>query len=323
MITVKAPFRISFFGGGTDFYDYYKDYGGAVLSTTIDKYCYVTLRDLPPLFDFKNQFTYSKIERFNAPSEVSHPLVRNALQMLPYDNIQIVYDADLPACSGLGTSSAFAVSLLQGIHAMRGEFPDKAILAEEAVHLERTLCAEAGGVQDQYATAFGGFNRYDFSENGIQVQPVELHETNRKQLEENLMLIFTGFTRFSNEISKQSNDNICHNLETLNKMKEMTFRAQQLLEQGALDEFGRLLGQSWQMKRTLADNITNPQIDSIYEKALQAGALGGKVLGAGGGGFLLLYVPKHRQESLQQALSDFQLIPVRFEAHGSIVTVQT
>ena len=323
MITIKTPFRISFFGGGTDYFDYFKDYGGAVLSTTINKYCYVTLRDLPPFFEYKNQFTYSKIERFNAAEEVSHPLVRNALKMVPYEHIQISYDADLPACSGLGTSSAFAVALLQGIHAMRGEFPDKAELAKEAVHLERELCAEAGGVQDQYATAFGGLNRYDFTAEGVHVQRLNISKSNAKLLEENLLLLFTGFTRFSSEISRQNEENIPLNLATLEKMKAMTDLAQQFLQQGALDDFGKLLGESWQMKKTLADAISNGSIDAIYSKALQAGALGGKLLGAGGGGFLLLYVPKHRQAAFKSALAEFEFVPFRFESNGTTVLYET
>lgn len=319
MITVRAPFRISFFGGGTDFENYYKEYGGAVLSTTINKYCYVTLRDLPHLFAYKNQFTYSKIERFNSPEEVEHPLVRNALKMLPYDHLQIAYDADLPACSGLGTSSAFAVALLKGIHALRGECPDKMRLAEEAVKLERELCAEAGGFQDQYAAAFGGFNRFDFSAKGVKVNPIKISDTNKKLLEENLLLIFTGFTRFSDEISTESENNISHNLQTLDSMKALVQEGEKLLTNGDLDDFGRLLSESWKMKRSLAQGISNPVIDGIYAKALQNGALGGKILGAGGGGFLLLYVPKTMQPRVKRALSEHQYVPFEFENGGTRV----
>ena len=317
MIRVKAPFRISFFGGGTDFEDYYKDYCGAVLSVAIDKYCYVTLRDLPPFFEYKNQFTYSKIERFNEPDEVEHPLVRNALKMLPYDHLQIAYDADLPACSGLGTSSAFAIALLQGLHAMRGEYPDKSRLAAEGVKLERELCAEAGGVQDQYAAAFGGFNRYTFSKNGVKAEPIQVSVQLKKQLEENLLLLFTEFTRYSNRISSQTNQNIPNNLNTLHRMKEMVDEAERFLKAGNLDDFGRLLGENWKLKQTLSPDISNGKIGEIYQKALEHGALGGKILGAGGGGFLLLYVPKIQQARVKQALSEYQFTPFRFETDGS------
>lgn len=317
MIQVKAPFRISFFGGGTDFEEYYKEYGGAVLSTTIDKYCYVTLRDLPPFYEYKNQFTYSKIERFNKPDEVEHPLVRNALKMLPHDHIQIAYDADLPASSGLGTSSAFAVALLQGIHAMRGEYPDKAHLAGEAVYLERTLCAESGGVQDQYATAFGGFNRFDFSAESVSVTPLNISPQVKQRLEENLLLLFTGFTRFSFAIADENRKNIPHNLQTLHTMKQMVDEGELMLRAGNLDDFGRLLGESWQMKQTLAERINNSKIEEIYHLALENGALGGKILGAGGGGFLLLYVPKYRQEQVKKSLSDLKFVPFHFETYGS------
>ena len=319
MIRVKAPFRISFFGGGTDFKEYYKEYGGAVLSTTIDKYCYVTLRDLPPFFKYKNQFTYSKIERFNELNEVDHPLVRNALKMLPYDHIQIAYDADLPACSGLGTSSAFAVALLQGLHALRGEYPNKMCLADEAVKLERELCAEAGGVQDQYAAVFGGFNRYIFSKDGVDIIPVKLKMQIQKQLEENLLLLFTDFTRYSNRISDKTKQNIPENLETLHLMKSMVEEGERFLKKGDLDNFGRLLGKSWELKRTLSSGISNSKVETIYQTALENGALGGKLLGAGGGGFLLLYVQKCKQESVKKALSEYKVIPFCFERGGTTV----
>ena len=318
MIRVRAPFRISFFGGGTDFEEYYKEYGGAVLSTTIDKYCYVTLRDLPPFFEYNNQFTYSKIERFNEPNEIEHPLVRNALKMFPYDHIQIAYDADLPACSGLGTSSAFAVALLQGLHAMRGEYPDKAHLAGEAVYLERTLCAEAGGVQDQYATAFGGLNRFEFSENGIDEKQILISAERRQQLEENIFLVFTGFTRFSNEISVENKKNILHNLQTLSFIKQMVKEGENILYNGNLDDFGKLLDEGWKLKRSLAKKISNEKVNDIYMHAIKNGALGGKILGAGGGGFLLLYVPKDNQSKVMQALSEYQVSKVKFEQQGSV-----
>ena len=317
MIRVRAPFRISFFGGGTDFEEYYKDFGGAVLSTTIDKYCYVTLRDLPPFFEYKNQFTYSKIERFNEPNEVEHPLVRNALKMLTYDHIQISYDADLPACSGLGTSSAFAVALLQGLHAMRGEYPGKMNLAKESVKLERVLCAESGGVQDQYATAFGGFNSITFSKDGVIVKPLPVGETHLHGLEENLLLVFTGFTRFSDAISAENKNNISRNTKTLDLMKQMVSEGERLLAGGNLDDFGRLLGESWKMKRTLARGISNPFINEIYAKALKNGALGGKILGSGGGGFMLLYAPKNTHIAICNALSVCQFIPFHFESRGA------
>ena len=323
MISVKTPFRISFFGGGTDFEDYYKAYGGAVLSTTIDKYCYVTLRDMPPFFAYKNQFTYSKIERFNAPEEVSHPLVRNALKYLPYDHIQISYDADLPACSGLGTSSAFAVALLQGLHAMRGEYPDKENLAREAVHLERTLCGEAGGVQDQYATAFGGFNRFSFSRRGVDATPVNISALTKAQLEKNLMLVFTGFTRFSDTIAAENQTNIARNVATLHQMAALVDEAQSLLLQGNLDDFGQLLGETWKMKQTLASNTSNELVNEIYRKALANGALGGKLLGAGGGGYLLLYVPKQAQGGVRKALEPYQFTAFAFENGGTQIAGNT
>ena len=211
MLLVRTPFRVSFFGGGTDYHEYFSEYGGSVLSTAIDKYCYVTLRNMPSLFSYRNQLTYSKIERFNSPDELEHPLVREALKYIPTDRIQIAYDADLPACSGLGSSSAFAVGLLQGLHALKDEYPDSMTLAKEAIHLERTLCNEAGGVQDQLATAFGGLNRIDMNADGYAVTPVKLSEERLKALSESFMMIFTGFTRHSSEVaSMQKKSCILH-----------------------------------------------------------------------------------------------------------------
>lgn len=317
MIRVRAPFRISFFGGGTDFEEYYKEYGGAVLSTTIDKYCYITLRDLPPFYEYKSQFSYSRIERFNDPDELKHPLVRNALKTLPHDHIQISYDADLPACSGLGTSSAFAVALLQGLHAKRGEYPDKAHLAAEAVSLERELCGEAGGVQDQYAAAFGGFNKITFSKESVNVNPLSMQEVQLQRLEENLLLVFTGFTRFSDLISDETKQNIPHNIQALKRMHQMVAEGEKLLAEGSLDDFGRLLGEGWKLKQSLSKNITNSVIDEVYEVALNNGALGGKLLGSGGGGFLLLYAPKNTHAAIRGALSEHQFVPFHFECSGA------
>lgn len=316
MILSTAPFRISFFGGGTDFPDYYKTNGGCVLSATIDKYCYVTLRHLPPYFEYKNQLTYSKIERFNSPDELEHPLVREALKMLPVENVQISYDADLPACTGLGTSSAFAVALLGGLHKMRGESFTNDNLAKEAIKLEREILKEAGGVQDQLASAFGGFNRIDFNAEGFSFTPVNISEQTKQQLEENLFLFFTGFTRFSYKISADQRDNISSTTAQLNEMKAMVYRGQQLLESGNVDEFGAMLDTTWQLKKQLSGKITNSTIDMLYQKAKNSGATGGKILGAGGGGFMLLYVPKEKQENFKKDFSAFDFVTFKFKNTG-------
>lgn len=318
MIT-RTPFRISFFGGGTDYAEYYSVYGGSVLSTTIDKYCYLTVRHLPPFFDYKNQITYSKIERFNNVDEINHPLVRAALSHIPVDRIQIAYDADLPACSGIGSSSAFAAGLVQSLHAMNNEFPDKKTIAEEAIYLEREVLQEAGGVQDQIAAAFGGFNRIDFNSDGFSVKPVNLNPETKTELESNLFLLFTGFTRYSGKIAAVQKNNIGSRLSQLDEMKALVDTAENLLAEGKSDDFGRLLDYTWNLKQTLSKDITNPDIDALYSFAKEKGATGGKLLGAGGGGFMLLYVPSENREAFCDATEHLNFIPFRFENSGTTI----
>lgn len=322
MIKAKAPFRISFFGGGTDFPEYFNEYGGCVLSTTIDKYCYVSTRKLMTYLPFKNQLTYSKIERFNTPDEVKHPLVREALKLYPFDRIQISYDADLPACTGLGTSSSFAVALLAALHEMRGEQFTKRMLAEEAVNLERNVLNEAGGLQDQYAASFGGLNRIDFSSGGVAVNPVSLTDETVERLESSLCLFFTGFTRFSFEIAKEQKKNIPNTISYLDELKALTGEAQSLLEKGEADRFGELLDEEWKLKKRLSGQITNPTIDMLYKRARDFGASGGKILGAGGGGFMLLYVPAEKKESFIEKFSGFEFVDFKFECEGVSISEQ-
>ena len=323
MLLVRTPFRVSFFGGGTDYHEYFSEYGGSVLSTAIDKYCYVTLRNMPSLFSYRNQLTYSKIERFNSPDELEHPLVREALKYIPTDRIQIAYDADLPACSGLGSSSAFAVGLLQGLHALKDEYPDSMTLAKEAIHLERTLCNEAGGVQDQLATAFGGLNRIDMNADGYTVTPVKLSEERLKTLSESFMMIFTGFTRHSGEVASMQKKAVSSTLSQLHEMKALVPVAESILKEGSADDFGRLLNHTWQLKKSLTNQISNTEIDDIYEKALKNGALGGKLLGAGGGGFMLLYVPKEKKENIYRTFENMEFVSFDFDNSGSRIINQT
>lgn len=319
MLITRTPFRISFFGGGTDYYDYYVKYGGCVLSTTIDKYCYLTVRHLPPFFEYKNQLTYSKIERFNSIDEINHPLVREALRHIPVDRVQIAYDADLPACSGIGSSSAFAAGLVQSLHAMNNEFPDKKTIAEEAIYLERDFLQEAGGVQDQIAASYGGFNRIDFDADGFTVKPVALKKETRDELENNLFLLFTGFTRFSGEIAAVQKNNIGSRLSQLDEMKSLVDTAENLLAKGRTDDFGRLLDYTWNLKQTLSKDITNHDIDALYSFAKEKGATGGKLLGAGGGGFMLLYVPSENRRDFCEATEHLNFIPFRFENSGTTI----
>lgn len=322
MIITKTPFRMSFFGGGTDMEDYFNKYGGAVISTTFDKYCYVNVRHLPRFFDYSNEISYSKTERVNSVDEIKHPAVRNAMKMLDMHELRLTYEADLPARSGLGTSSSFAVGMLNAFHSLKGKFADKRKLADEAIYLERVLCDEKGGWQDQIAASFGGLNRINFSKDGYEVVPIIISPERKKRLNDNLMMFFTGFTRFSSEIQKSNS--ITDSTEKLNRLHEMrrlVDDAEAVLQDdhSDLDEFGRLLDYTWQLKRQTGGNVSTGSIDRLYESGKNAGALGGKLLGAGGGGFLIFYVQPEKQEAVKEAMKDLLYIPFEFEDSGTKV----
>lgn len=284
MIISRTPFRISFFGGGTDYSEFYKEYGGSVLSTSFDKYCYVTARHLPSFFDYKYQITYSKIERVNNFDEIVHPAVRETLKYLDMREMFVGYDADLPARSGLGSSSSFVVGMLNAFYAIKGKYIDKKRLAKEAIHIERVLCGESGGIQDQIAASYGGFNRIDFKEDDFSVQSVVMDFERKKLLDENLMLFFTGFSRISSEIAIEQKRATSNKVKELKEMLGIVNEAEKILinKKSDLNEFGKLLDHSWKLKRGITSRITNNDIDDIYLTAIKAGALGGKLLGAGG-----------------------------------------
>lgn len=320
MIITKTPFRMSFFGGGTDMESFFNKYGGAVLSTTIDKYCYVTVRHLPRFFNYTSELGYSKFERVKDVEDIQHPLIRNAMKMLDMHELRLSYDADLPARSGLGTSSSFAVGMLNAFYALKGKYVDKKRLADEAIYLERVLCAEAGGWQDQIAASFGGLNRINFSKDGYEVLPVIISPERKQQLSDNLMMFFTGFTRLSSEVQK-SNAAAGDRTAQLRDMLALVDEAEKILvdKNTDLDDFGRLLDRTWKLKRQCGSSVTTDGIDSLYEKGLAAGALGGKLLGAGGGGFLLFYVRLEDQAAVRQAMSDLLYVPFDFENDGTQV----
>lgn len=323
MITVRVPFRMSFFGGGSDFPDFYRLHGGTVLSTAINKYCYVTLRALPPLFDYKSEFVYSKTERVRENSEILHPAIREAMIWKGVEGVRLTYDADLPARSGLGTSSSFAVGMMHAIHVMRGEAVTPRLLADEAIYLERTLCRECGGVQDQIAAAFGGLNRIDFDEKGYTVTPLLISEARKSELEDHLMLFFTGTSRFSAELQVAHQASLVTKQSELARMAEMAREACELLENDMpLSRFGEMLHEAWQIKRGVTSEITNDTVDAYYERAMAAGALGGKLLGAGGGGFLLFFVQRERKAAVREALADLAEIPFTFENEGSRIVMK-
>lgn len=321
MIITKTPFRMSFFGGGTDMEKYFKENGGAVLSTTFDKYCYVNVRHLPRFFDYSTELCYSHTERVTDVEQIEHPSIRNAMKMLDMHEIRLTYEADLPARSGLGTSSSFAVGMLNAFYALKGKYADKKKLADEAIYLERVLCNESGGWQDQIAASFGGFNRINFNADGYEVLPLIISPQRKKQLNENLLMFFTGFTRFSSEVQKVNKLDDKSKEAQLKEMYRLVDEAEKTLtdKDGNLDDFGRLLDHTWKLKRQTGAAVSTNSIDSLYEKGIKAGALGGKLLGAGGGGFLIFYVQPEHKGAVMKAMSDLLYIPFEFENGGTRV----
>ena len=321
MIITKTPFRMSFFGGGTDMESFFKENGGSVLSTTFDKYCYVNVRHLPRFFDYSTELSYSKTERVTNIDDIEHPAIRNAMKMLDMHEIRLTYEADLPARSGLGTSSSFAVGMLNAFYALKGKYASKKQLADEAIYLERVLCNEAGGWQDQIAASFGGFNRIDFNADGYTVHPVIVSPERKQQLNNNLMMFFTGFTRFSSEIQKANKLDDESKTKQLKQMLTLVDEAESILTDQSkdLDDFGRLLDVTWKLKRQTGKSVSTNNIDNFYDKGISAGALGGKLLGAGGGGFLVFYVTPEKQAAVKEAMENLLYIPFKFEDSGTQV----
>lgn len=321
MIYTKTPFRMSFFGGGTDYEPFFREHGGSVISTTFNRYCYVMVRHLPRFFDHHNQLTYSKIERTISVDEIEHPMVRNAMKFQNMHDLSISYDADLPARSGLGSSSSFAVGLLNAFHSLKGQYADREQLAKEAIYLERELCQEKGGWQDQIAVAYGGMNRINFSENGFEVNPIIITKERKDILNRNLMMFFTGFSRFSSEIASEQVKATRDKTAELLEMLKLVDEGERILSDrySDIDEFGRLLDYTWKLKRGITNKISNAPLDEIYATAIKNGALGGKLLGAGGGGFFVFYVPEEAQPRVKQALNNLLFIPFEFEDSGSKV----
>ena len=314
MIITKTPFRMSFFGGGTDMENFFKEHGGAVLSTTFDKYCYVNVRHLPRFFNYSTELSYSKTERVTNIEAIQHPAIRNAMKMLDMHEIRLTYEADLPARS-------FAVGMLNAFYALKGKYADKKKLADDAIYLERVLCQEEGGWQDQIAASYGGFNRINFSSNGYEVLPVIISPERKKQLNHNLLMFFTGFTRFSSEVQKANALSKSDKTAQLKEMLSLVDDAETVLtdKNSDLDEFGRLLDHTWKLKRQTGSAVSTNSIDELYAKGIKAGALGGKLLGAGGGGFLVFYVQPDRQDSVHCAMKNLMHIPFEFEEGGTRV----
>ena len=321
MIITKTPFRISFFGGGTDYPAWFREHGGKVLATTFDKYCYISIRHLPPFFDHKYRVVYSKIENVSSISEINHPAVREVLKY--YKNIkglEIHHDGDLPARSGLGSSSSFTVGLVNAMNALEGVYKSSYELASTAIHIEQDLIKECVGSQDQISAAYGGFNEIEFYKDGsFSVEPLTINRDRKKALNDHLMLFFTGISRFASDVSKSQIENMGNCFSQMHELYEMAEEGSSILTRPniPLEEFGKLLDKAWHNKRSLSNMITNNEIDNLYKTAMKAGAIGGKVLGAGGGGFILFYVPLEKQQEVKRKLSNLIYEPVRFENDGS------
>lgn len=322
MIISKTPYRISFFGGGSDFPEHFRQYGSMVLSCAINKYCFLNVRKLPPFFNHKYRAVYSKIENINAIDDFQHPSVKAVLKHfnLP-EGISVIHDGDIPARSGIGSSSAFTVGLLNSMFALTGRHASKRLLAETAIHIEQDLIRETVGCQDQISCAYGGLNLIQFYKDGtFRVLPLDLEQARLDEFRSHLLLIYTGISRISSIVADEQKSRIRSNASCLNELAEMAGRAEALLRSDAdLAEFGVLLHEAWRIKRGLSSKVSSDYLDTIYEKACAAGATGGKLLGAGAGGFMLFFVPPDRRAKVQETLHDFLNVPFDFEMDGSTI----
>ena len=322
MIITRTPFRISFFGGGTDYPGWYQKHGGAVLVTSINKYCYLTCRYLPPFFSHKFRIVYIKSENARAIDEISHPAVRGILKHLDWkDGLEIHHDADLPARGGMGSSSAFTVGLLHALHALRGRMANKYQLALESIHIEQEVLRETVGSQDQVSVAVGGLNHIRFLAGGeIRVAPITIGRDRLRELESHLMLYYSGIERTAANVAESYASRIEDKAVQMRAMGELVDQGISILNSRCeITEFGKLLDAAWQIKRRFSQRVSNSRIDEIYERGLRGGALGGKVLGAGGGGFVLFFVPPERQRTVRHELADLVHVPFHFESAGSQV----
>lgn len=320
MVISRTPFRVSFFGGGTDYPIWYRDHGGSVLATTIDKYCYLSCRYLPPFFAHRIRLVYSCIENCQKVDDIVHPAAREVLRFSGIERgLEIHHDGDLPARSGMGSSSSFTVGLLHALYALQGQMPSKRQLALESIRIEQELIKETVGSQDQVSAAFGGFNHIEFSSNGeIAVRPVTVSADRLRELNSNLMLFYSGIERTASEVAESYITDLNGKKSQLRIMKDLVDESLAVLNGGRdIQAFGNLLHEAWQAKRGLGAQVSNTQVDQIYHVAMANGALGGKLLGAGGGGFMLLFVPPERQDRVRECLKRLIYVPFRFESSGS------
>lgn len=320
MIITRTPLRVSFFGGGTDYPTWFREHGGAVLSTTIDKYLYLHVRYLPPFFDFKSRIVWSQIEQVQSISEIKHPAIRGVLEWMKItDGVEIHHHGDLPARTGLGSSSSFTVGLLHGLHAMRGELVSKRALAEEAIYVEQTVLRENVGIQDQIASAFGGLNRVDIRQDGsFEVVPLVVQAERLASLQDHLIMIYTGLSRHASEIAAEQVSTMGDKTAEMKAMRAMVDEGEKILAStGPLRDFGRLLDEAWQRKRSLSSKIAPTMVNEMYDAARKAGADGGKLLGAGGGGFMLIFVEPEKRAAVLRALDKLLPVPFKFERGGT------
>ena len=325
MIISKTPFRISFFGGGTDYPEWYHENGGSVLATTIDKYCYISCRHLPPFFEHKHRIVYSKIESVKTTEEIQHPVVRAVLSNLSItDGLEIHHDADLPARSGLGSSSSFTVGLINVLNALKGLQISKQDLAKQATYIEQEVLKETVGNQDQILAAFGGFNRIDFHpDDSFNISPVIINKDLVEQLQSHMLLFFTGLSRFSSDIARDKVSNFTNRFQELTQIKEMVDEGMSILQSPStpIIDLGKLMHESWKLKRSLSVKVSTPKIDEIYEAGIKAGATGGKILGAGGGGFILFFAEPKNHKKILDRLKSLVHVAFHFDDVGSKIVV--
>lgn len=325
MIITRTPFRMSFFGGGTDYPPWYAEHGGAVLATSINKYCYITCRYLPPFFEHKHRIVHSLIENVQSVEEIKHPAVRGILGWAGCERgLEIHHDGDLPARSGLGSSSSFTVGLLHALAALEGRYASKEYLASSAIHVEQNVIGENVGSQDQVSAAYGGFNLIEFHRNGsFSAAPVVLRQERLEEFQSHLMLCFTGFSRIASEVAKSQIENLHQRQAQLHRMREMVDEAIAILQSDntSIDELGKLLHESWLCKRSLSDKVSTSEIDHLYQEAINAGAIGGKIMGAGGGGFLMLFVKPELQDAVRERLHHLIHVPFKFDDGGSRIVM--
>ncbi|MBV8888449.1 MAG: kinase [Alphaproteobacteria bacterium] len=325
MIISRTPFRVSLFGGGTDYPDWIRDHGGAVLGMAINKYCYLSVRSLPPFFAHKHRIVYSRIELANEIDEIEHPAVRAIFsEMGIQEGLEVHHDADLPARSGLGSSSSFSVGLLNSLYALRGQRIRKAELGAEAIRIEQEVIGEAVGCQDQVWAAFGGLNRIEFHrEGGFSVHPLFIGRDRRQELAQSLLLVFSGLSRYATEVAKEKIGNIGRNERHLHELRRMVDHAQTLLvdEREPIYRIGEMLNEAWMVKRGLASGVTNQLVDDIYQTAMAAGASGGKLLGAGGGGFLIFVTRPEKRAAVCEALRKLIQVAIDIDNEGSRIMI--